>query len=31
MSPLNSKFGWNILGELVKRVEGLVNKHDTLR
>ena len=26
MSPSDGKFGWNILGELVKRVEGLVNK-----
>ena len=26
ISPPNGKFGWNILGELVKRVEGLVNK-----
>ena len=26
ISPSNGKFGWNILGELVKRVEGLVNK-----
>ena len=26
VSPSNGKFGWNILGELVKRVEGLDNK-----
>ena len=26
ISPSNGKFGWNILGELVKPVEGLVNK-----
>ena len=26
MSPSKGKLGWNLLGELVKRVEGLVDK-----
>ena len=26
ISPSNGKSGWNVLGELVKRAEGLVNK-----